>query len=94
MAFTATAKTETKKNFSAADYERATKVLGANTGQLIDPGNVSPTWLADGKFWYNVSTATGIAYVLINPDGGSRKTSADKKRFYLMDEVMGKYLGG
>jgi len=79
LTFTASAQTETKKIVSAADYERATKNLGGNTGKLVDRSNVNPTWLQDGKFWYSVSTATGREYVLINPADGSRKTAPDKK---------------
>ncbi|MDQ2746071.1 MAG: DPP IV N-terminal domain-containing protein, partial [Acidobacteriota bacterium] len=62
---------------SAADYARAEKMLGFNTGQLVDRSGLRPTFMPDGKFYYRVLTATGSEYVLINPADGSRKTAAD-----------------
>lgn len=64
------------KVFTADDYARAEKMLGYNTGQLVDRGAVRPTFLPDGKFWYRALTPTGIEYVLVNPADGSR-TVAD-----------------
>lgn len=54
------------------DYDRAVKMLFFNTNQLIDRAGVRPTWLPDGRFWYQVLTPTGKEYVLINPADGSR----------------------
>ena len=62
---------------TAADYARAEKMLGYNTGQLVDRAGVRPTFTPDGKFYYRVLTATGSEYVLINPADGTRKTAAD-----------------
>ncbi len=62
--------------FTAADYDRAVKMLGAGTAPFIDRAGVRPTFLPDGRFWYRVMTATGSEYVLINPVDGSRKTAA------------------
>lgn len=78
--FIATAQPVTKKVFTAADYERATKYLGFYTNKQVYRGNVNPTWLDDGKFWYSVTTPTGIEFVLINPADGSRKIASDKKK--------------
>lgn len=64
------------KVFTADDYARSEKMLGYNTGQLVDRGAVRPTFLPDGKFWYRALTPTGIEYVLVNPADGSR-TVAD-----------------
>lgn len=60
--------------FTAADYDRAAKMLGSGTAPLIDRASVRPTYLPDGRFWYMVLTPTGKEYVLINPADGSRKT--------------------
>lgn len=60
--------------FTADDYARAEKMLGYNTGPLVDRSGVRPTWLPDGRFWYRVLTPTGSEYVVINPADGSRKT--------------------
>ncbi|WP_044234373.1 S9 family peptidase [Haliscomenobacter hydrossis] len=62
-----------------AAYEQAVKNLGFNTNRLVYNSNVNPVWLADGKFWYSVNTASGDQFVLINPVDGSRKTAADLK---------------
>ena len=65
-----------QKVFTAADYDRAVKMLGFNTSPLVDRGSVRPTFLPDGRFWYRVLTPTGSEYVLVNPADGSRKTAA------------------
>ena len=62
--------------FTAADYARAEKMLGYNTAPLIDRNGVKPTFLPDGRFYYQVLTPTGKEYVLINPADGSRKTAS------------------
>src|SRR5258706_4956101 len=62
--------------FTAADYDRAVKMLGPNTAPLVDRANVRPTFLPDGRFWYRVMTPTGSEYVLVNPADGSRKAAA------------------
>ena len=59
------AQTEAKRVLTADDYARAEKMLGYNTGQLIDRGNVRPTFLPDGRFWYRVLTPTTSEYVMV-----------------------------
>ena len=72
--------------YTAADYARAEKMLGFNTGQLVDrSGAIRPTFTPDGKFYYRVLTATGSEYVLINPADGSRKTAADLNALGIAD---------
>ncbi|MEP6903837.1 MAG: DPP IV N-terminal domain-containing protein, partial [Actinomycetota bacterium] len=58
--------------FTADDYARAEKMLGYNTGPLVDRGAVRPTFLPDGRFWYRAMTPTGSEFVMINPADGSR----------------------
>lgn len=67
------------QNLTAADYDKASKFLGANTNKLVDRANVSPNWTDDGKMWYSVSTNGIREYVLINPANGDRKTAKDIK---------------
>src|SRR5262249_29594377 len=75
---TATSAPPRAQTFTTADYERAEKMLGYNTGQLVDRGNLRDLrFLPDGRFTYNVLTPTGREYVLINPADGSRQTAAD-----------------
>ena len=62
--------------FTVADYARAEKMLGYNTAPLVDRNGVRPTFLPDGRFWYQVLTPTAIEYVLVNPVDGSRKAAA------------------
>ena len=61
---------------TADDYARAEKMLSYNTGPLVDRAGVRPTFLPDGRFWYQVLTATGREFVMIDPANGSRKTAA------------------
>src|SRR5258708_16921234 len=62
--------------FTAADYDRAARMLGSGTAPLVDRASVRPTFLPDGKFWYMVLTPNGKEYVLVNPADGSRKVAA------------------
>jgi len=61
---------------TAADYDRAAKMLGFGTAPFVDRAGVRPTFLPDGRFWYSVLTATGREFVMINPVDGSRQTGA------------------
>lgn len=58
------------------DYARAEKMLGYNTAPLVDRAVARPTFLPDGRFWYQVLTPTGREFVLINPADGSRTAKA------------------
>jgi len=78
MAFSSHA--QEKKVVTAADYDRATKFLGFSTNKLVYNSDVRPVWLADGKFWYATTTATGKQYALVNPADGSKKTDTDLKK--------------
>lgn len=61
------------QTLTAADYARAEKMLGYNTGQLIDRNGARGTWLPDGRYYYRVLTPTGTEYVVVDPANGSRK---------------------
>ncbi len=67
---------DSRRVFTAADYDRAAAMLAFNTAPLVDRANVRPTFLPDGRFYYQVKTATGNEYVLINPSDGKRTTAA------------------
>jgi dipeptidyl-peptidase 4 len=64
-------------SLTAADYERAEKFMGYNTGQLVDRGSVRPNWLADERFWYRTMTAQGSEFILVNPATGARQPAFD-----------------
>ncbi len=61
---------------SEADYARAEKALIYNTSALADRNGVRPSFLPDGRFWYQVLTATGREYVLVDPADGSKRMGA------------------
>ena len=65
-----------QKVLTTADYTKAVDNLGNNLSKLIDRGSVLPQWLPDGNFWYKVSTATGLEFVLVNAKTGVKKTAA------------------
>jgi len=66
--------------FTAADYARAEKFLGFNTAPLVDRAGIRPNWLADNRFWYRATTATGSEFVLINAADGSRQVFSDQAK--------------
>lgn len=66
-----------KTVYTAADYDRAAKMLSFGTGPFVDRAGVRPTFLPDGRFWYSVLTPTGREFVMVNPADGSRQTGAN-----------------
>ena len=64
---------------TAADYDRAVKMLNFNTNMMVDRAVVRPNWLPDGRFWYQVLTTEGREFVLVNPADGKRTTAPDQK---------------
>lgn len=70
------AQTTAPRVLTTEDYARAEKMLSYNTAPLVDRAGVRPTFLPDGRFWYQVLTPTGREYVLINPADGSRTVKA------------------
>lgn len=59
-----------------ADYAHAEKFMPYNTTPLVYR-TVRPTWLADGRFWYRLTTAEGSEYVAIDPKRGTREPLFD-----------------
>jgi dipeptidyl aminopeptidase/acylaminoacyl peptidase len=68
------------RQFTAADYARAEKMLGYNTAPLVDHAGIRPNWLADNRFWYRNTTASGTEFVLINAADGSRQVFSDQTK--------------
>ena len=58
---------------TADDYARAEKMLSYGTAPFVDRAGVRPTFLPDGKFWYQVLTPTGREFVVVNPADGSKR---------------------
>ena len=73
LALSATAAAQTRRQFTAEDYDRAVKMLGTTVGPLAVGGTApSVTWLADGKFYYRSVRPAGTEFVLIDPRAKSR----------------------
>ncbi len=62
---------------TAADYARAEKFMGYNTGPLVLRSGVRPTWLPGDRFWYRVTTADGSEFLLVDPAKGTREPAFD-----------------
>jgi dipeptidyl-peptidase-4 len=52
---------------AAQDYARAVRFLAAYTNPLVLGGQVRPTWLDDGRFWYRNITADSSEIVMFDP---------------------------
>jgi len=66
---------QSPKKLTTQDYEQATKFLGFNTYPLVDKSNVSPNWLKNGSFWYDIRVNGDRQYVLVDPKKKSKQTS-------------------
>lgn len=65
------------RTLTAADYARAEKFLGYNTNPLVFRSGVRPTWLADERLWYRVTTPEGSEFILADPAKGTRAPAFD-----------------
>jgi dipeptidyl-peptidase-4 len=65
---------------TAADYDRAVRFLAPVVNPLVIGGTVNATWLANDRLWYRRSTATGSAYVLVDPVKRTRTPLFDHAR--------------
>src|SRR5688500_18073852 len=62
---------------TTADYARAEKFMGHNTTPLVFRSGVRPTWMADERLWYRVTTPQGTEFVLVDPAKGTRVPAFD-----------------
>ena len=74
---------QSPKKLTTEDYEQAAKFLGFNTYPLVDKTNVSPNWLDNGSFWYEISINGEQQFVLIDPKKKSKQTSTS------LEELLG-----
>src|SRR5437762_5618834 len=65
-----------KRAVTAADYDRAVKMLAPSLTGLVVGDSVNPTWLPDGRFWYARTTLTGTENIVIDPVKKTRETVA------------------
>ena len=54
---------QNRRVLTAADYDRAVRMLAQNLNGLVVGGTVQPNWLPDGRFWYVRTTLTGTENV-------------------------------
>ena len=68
---------QTPAAVTAADYARAEKWMGYNTNPLVFRAGVRPVWQGDGRFWYRVTTAEGIEFVMVESASGTKAPAFD-----------------
>jgi dipeptidyl-peptidase 4 len=62
------------------DYARAERFLTEHTDPLVLRGDVRPSWLDDGRFWYPNRIEEGTEYVMVDPEGRTRAPAFDHAR--------------
>src|SRR5437016_14624934 len=62
---------------TAADYARAEKWMPYNTSPLVFRSGVRPTWVADERFWYRITTPEGSEFLLVEAAKGTRAPGFD-----------------
>ena len=65
------------RQLTADDYARAERFLSEHTGPLVYGGTVRPSWLADGRFWYQNRIPGGSEYVVVDPEARDRGRAFD-----------------
>jgi dipeptidyl-peptidase-4 len=58
---------------TTADYARAEQFMTWNTTPLLFRSGVRPTWLADDRFWYRITTSSGSEAILVVPAKGTKE---------------------
>jgi len=61
---------------TAADYDRAVRMLAPALNGLVVGGTVNANWLPDGRFWYVRTTLTGTENVVVDPVKKTREVAA------------------
>src|SRR5262245_48924798 len=69
-----------QRAFTADDYARAEKFMNYNTSPLALRTVVRPTWIADDRFWYRVTTEKGNEFILVDPTRGTRGPAFDQAK--------------
>ena len=73
LALASGASAQSGRAFTAADYDRAVRMLGAAVNPLVIGGTTPGlTWLPDGRFHYRSVRTAGTEYVLVDPRARSR----------------------
>ncbi len=69
--------TDPPRTLTASDYARAEKWMPYNTNPLVFRSGVRPTWQADDRFWYRITTAEGSEFLLVDAAKGTRAPAFD-----------------
>src|SRR5688500_20388665 len=70
------------RRIRADDYARAERFLAAKTTPLVSGTGVSPTWLEDGRFWYQTGVPGGSAVIQVDRLRRLRQALFDEGRVY------------
>ncbi|MBC7895778.1 MAG: DPP IV N-terminal domain-containing protein [Cytophagaceae bacterium] len=71
---------QSPRQLTDEDYARAERYLAPNANPLLIGSAGRPTWLADGRFYYRSTTASGSAFYLVNPARKTREPAFDHAR--------------
>ncbi len=74
---------QTPRQITAEDYARAEHFLGTTTNALVSGRADRATWLADGRFWYRVTTDAGADFIMVDPRRRTRTPAFDHSRLAL-----------
>ncbi len=66
--------------YTAADYAKAEEFMEYNLTDMVMHTVDHGTWLADGRYWFSDSGATGVSYVLVDPAKGSKGPAFDQAK--------------
>src|SRR5438876_11719050 len=69
--------TDPPRTLTPADYTRAEKWMPYNTNPLVFRAGVRPTWVADERFWYRITTPEGSEFLLVDAAKGTRAPAFD-----------------
>ena len=67
---------QTRPVLTAADYDRAVRMLAPSLNGLVVGGTADATWLPDGRFSYIRTTLTGTETVVVDPVRKTREVVA------------------
>lgn len=70
----------TAQTVTAADYDRATRMLAPTLNPLVLTGAVAATWLPNDRFWYRNRTASGTEFVLVDAAKRTRAPLFDQAK--------------
>lgn len=89
FALSLSASAQQGKTFTDKDYERAEKFMSYHTESYIDKGNLRPNWLAGDRFWYQINSAQGTEFILVDPKKGKTPAFDHQKMAMALSNAAG-----